>query len=50
MKASLCLAALAFWAADFVAFPSHMFDLSMSEEEKRDIAGIAAAIEAGVKE
>jgi Peroxidase, family 2 len=49
MKYSLCLAAIVFWAAEVDAFPSHMFDLSMSEEEKRTIAGIAASIEASAK-
>jgi hypothetical protein len=50
MKYSLCLAALAFCATEVVAFPSKMFDLSISEEEKRALAGISAAIEATVKE
>jgi hypothetical protein len=46
MEYSFWLAVLASIA---VAFPSRMFDLSMSEEEKRTIAGVAAAIEAGSK-
>ena len=46
MKYSLYLAALASCA---VAFPSRMFDVAISEEEKRAIAGVAAAIEAGAK-
>jgi hypothetical protein len=49
MKYSLLLTALAFCATEVIAFPSRMFDLSMSEEEKRAIAGVAAAIEAGAK-
>jgi hypothetical protein len=49
MKYASCLAALAFFTAEIFAFPSHMFDLNISEEEKRTIAGIAAAIEAGAK-
>lgn len=49
MKYLSCLAALAFFATEIVAFPSHMFDLNINEEEKRELAGIAAAIEAGAK-
>ena len=50
MKSSLCLAALAVSVTEVVAFPSRMFDMSMSEEEKRAIAEIAATIETGAKE
>ena len=50
MKYSLCLAALAFCATEVVAFPSRMFDMSMTEEEKRTISEIAATIESEAKE
>jgi hypothetical protein len=50
MKYSFCLAALALSANEVIAFPSRMFDLSFSEEEKRNIAGIAATIELEGKE
>lgn len=50
MKYSLCLATLAFCATEVVAFPSLVFDMSMSEEEKRTIAGIATTIESEAKE
>ena len=50
MRPSLCLAALAFCVTEVIAFPSRMFDMSMSEEEKRTIAEIAATIETGAKE
>lgn len=46
MKLSSCLLAL---ASSALAFPSRMFELSMSEEEKRAITGLAAAIEASAK-
>lgn len=49
MKYYILLAAL-LPATQVVAFPSRMFDLSISEEEKRALAGISAAIEAGVKD
>lgn len=49
MKYSTCLMALTLYATEIVAFPSHMFDLSMSEEEKRMITNIAASIEADAK-
>ena len=49
MKYSICLAALSICATEIVAFPSHMFDLSMNDEEKRSIANIAATIEAQAK-
>ena len=49
MKFSLYLPAIVFYATEVIAFPSHMFDLSMSEEDKRSIANIAASIEAGAK-
>ncbi|KAG0648672.1 Dothistromin biosynthesis peroxidase dotB [Hyphodiscus hymeniophilus] len=50
MKYSVCLVALALCATEVVAFPSRMFDLSISQEEKRRIAGIAATIESEAKE
>jgi hypothetical protein len=49
MKYSSYFVAFALYATKIVAFPSHMFDLSMGEEEKRTIAGIAASIEADAK-
>jgi hypothetical protein len=49
MKYSLCLAAVAICATNVVAFPSRMFDLSMSEAEKRAIAEISSSIEASAK-
>ena len=49
MKSSTYLLALALYATEIIAFPSHMFDLTMSEEEKRAIAGIAATVEANAK-
>jgi Peroxidase, family 2 len=49
MKFSTYLATLAFCATQIVAFPSQMFDVSMSEEEKREITRIAASIEASAK-
>ncbi|KAN0106888.1 Cloroperoxidase [Hyaloscypha variabilis] len=49
MKYSSCLIALALYSTEIAAFPSHMFDLSMSEEEKRSIANIATTIEAEAK-
>ncbi|KAG9249323.1 hypothetical protein BJ878DRAFT_579585 [Calycina marina] len=42
--------ALAFSAANFVAFPSRVFDLSMSEHEKRALAGISAGVKAKAQE
>ena len=50
MQYSLCVAALAFCATEVIAFPSRMFDLSMSEDEKRTIAEIANTIESEAKE
>ena len=50
MKSSLCLAALALTLTDVIAFPSHMFDVSFDEDEKRNIARIAATIESEAKE
>jgi hypothetical protein len=50
MKNFLCLAALALSATEVAAFPSRMFDVSMNEEEKRAIAGIAAKIESEAKQ
>ncbi|PBP27410.1 Cloroperoxidase [Diplocarpon rosae] len=50
MKCSLYLACLAVAATQVLAFPSRMFDLNVNEEEKRALAGISAAIEAGAKE
>jgi Peroxidase, family 2 len=49
MKYFFYLVALSLFLAEIVAFPSHMFDLSMDEEEKRNIANIAASIEADAK-
>jgi hypothetical protein len=49
MRYSSYLAAFAICTTGIVAFPSHMFDLSMSEEEKRTITKIAAMIEADAK-
>jgi hypothetical protein len=40
---------LAVLASNAVAFPSRLFDLSRSEEEKRTIADVSAAIKAGSK-
>ena len=50
MKYSICLVALAFCATEVVGFPSRMFSVPFSEEEKRTIAGIAATIESEAKE
>jgi hypothetical protein len=50
MKYSLYFVALAFCATEVVTFPSRMFDMSMSEEEKRALAGISDSIEASAKE
>jgi Peroxidase, family 2 len=49
MKYFFYLVALSLFLAEIVAFPSHMFDLSMDEEEKRNIANIATSIEADAK-
>ncbi len=49
MRYSFLLAAL-LPATKVVAFPSRMFDLSVSDEEKRALAGLSAAIETGAKE
>jgi hypothetical protein len=49
MKYFFYLVALSLLLAEIVAFPSHMIDLSMNEEEKRNIANIAASIEADAK-
>jgi len=49
MKCSLTLAALTLCATEVIAFPSSMFHVDISEEEKRAITRIAATIEAGAK-
>jgi hypothetical protein len=46
MRSSFYLAAVALYAVEIIAFPSRMFDLSMSEEEKRALSSISARIEA----
>lgn len=50
MRYSLSLAALALYTTNVVAFPSRMFDMSMSESEKRTIADISASIESRAEE
>lgn len=50
MKYTIYLTTLALCASGVIAFPSRMFDLSISEEEKRALAGISASIEASAKE
>jgi hypothetical protein len=49
MKYALSLAAAALYATGALAFPANMFDISMNEEEKRNLATLAAQIEAGVQ-
>jgi hypothetical protein len=49
MKYSLCIAALAMCATEVAAFPSRMFDIGLSEVEKREFSGMAATIKAGAK-
>jgi hypothetical protein len=48
MKYLLCLTALAVFATEVVAYPSRMFNLDMSEQEKRALSDLAAQIESGV--
>lgn len=45
MKYSLSVVALALTASQVVAFPSRMFDLNISEDEKRALIGLARTIE-----
>lgn len=50
MRYIICVAALALYTTNSVAFPSRMFDMSMNEEERRALAEISASIEASAKE
>jgi len=45
MKYSFSVVALALSASQVVAFPSRMFDLNISEDEKRALVGLARTIE-----
>ncbi|KAM3071057.1 hypothetical protein ACMFMG_009964 [Clarireedia jacksonii] len=49
MKYALSLAAMALFATGALAFPASMFDITMNEDEKRNLASLAAQIEAGVQ-
>ncbi|RDW74941.1 cloroperoxidase [Coleophoma cylindrospora] len=50
MRTSIALSLLAFSATNTLAFPSRMFDLSFSAEEKRALDAISAKIESDIKE
>ncbi|KAK0127152.1 hypothetical protein ONS96_006705 [Cadophora gregata f. sp. sojae] len=49
MKYSICLATLALQVSQVIAFPAHIFNLPVNEDEKRELARISLQVEASTK-